>query len=228
MVNSPRRYSHLFHVVDWLPTLAQIVGVKPMDGLDGKGQLGGWQQEEDNNKPIRDHVHIGYAYAAWSTNQWYGPAIRNQQWKLIEGSSGGPDQYNKKPKGSDEPLPGGIEDDIESIHKTNTEAAGHQRQRQRQQQENESYLLFDLENDPNEQHNVASQFPAIVQSLVEKLKEYQKTYLPPQPEDPSCPFTGFVNTSMGPTWYVDNAYVISAVCIVVCSLNKIFSPVFVM
>lgn len=168
-----------------------------MDGLDGKGQLGGWQQD----KSIRDHVHIGYAYAAWSTNQWYGPAIRNQQWKLIEGSSGGPDQYNKTPKGSDEPLPGGIDEDIESIH-TITEAG-------QRQQENETYLLFDLENDPNEQHNVASQFPEIVQSLVEKLKEYQKTYLPPQPEDPNCPFTGFVNTSMGPTWYVDNAHIFS-------------------
>ncbi|CAJ1933670.1 unnamed protein product [Cylindrotheca closterium] len=192
-VHSMRHYSHLFHVVDWLPTLAQIVGVKPRDGLDGKGQLSGWQHDI----PIRDHVHIGYAFAAFSTKQWYGPAIRSQQWKLIQGSSGGPDENNLKPKGSDEPLPGGG-----SIDGGQSESASvNNNNNNNTSFENESnYLLFDLENDPNEQHNVASQFPEIVESLVDKLREYQKTYLPPQPEDPSCPFTGFVNTSMGPTW----------------------------
>jgi arylsulfatase A-like enzyme len=167
------RFPHLFHVVDWMPTLAEIVGAVPKNNnkIDGKSQLTGLKQ----NIATRDHVFVGYAYAAYSTNQWYGPAIRHGKWKLIQGTSAGPDEYDIEPHGSEQPLPGGAD--------------------------NSTYLLYDLALDGGEQHNVADRYPAIVHFLKSKLKEYQQSYVPPQPNnDKNCPFTGYVNTSIGPTW----------------------------
>jgi arylsulfatase A-like enzyme len=166
------RFPHLFHVVDWMPTLAEIVGAVPKNNkIDGKSQLTGLKQ----NIAIRDHVFVGYAYAGYSTNQWYGPAIRHGQWKLIQGTSAGPDEYDIAPHGSEQPLPGGAD--------------------------NSTYLLYDLALDGGERHNVADRYPAIVHFLKSKLKEYQQSYVPPQPNtDKNCPFMGYVNTSIGPTW----------------------------
>lgn len=174
-LSASSKFSHLFHVVDWMPTLADIIGAslttKTNITLDGKSQLAGLK----NDTAIRDHVFVGYAYAAYATNQWYGPAIRHGRWKMIQGASAGPDEYNISPNGSKQPLPGGAD--------------------------NCTYMLYDLELDAREQQNIADQHPAIVHFLKGKLKEYQKSFVPPQPDkDEECPFPGFVNTSIGPTW----------------------------
>ena len=54
-----------------------------------------------------------------------------------------------------------------------------------------------------EESNVAHQYPEVVQALRYKLATYQQSDVQPQAnDDSSCPFTGLVNTSVGPTWYV--------------------------
>ena len=63
------------------------------------------------------------------------------------------------------------------------------------------YMLFDLGVDPEEQFNVASDYPLMVDILQAKLQDYQKNYVPPIEEDATCPFTGIVNTTeFGPAW----------------------------
>jgi arylsulfatase A-like enzyme len=169
------RFPHLFHVVDWLPTLAELIGIVPnnLQNLDGKSQLDSLK----HGVATRQELFVGYAKAD-TTNQWYGPAVRYRNWKIVQGTSGGPDQFNNHPKGSDAPQPGGLV--------------------------NSPYLLFDLETDPLEETNVADQYPDVLQEMIYKLQEYQKSYVPPQAnDDSSCPFTGLVNTTVGPTWYVN-------------------------
>jgi hypothetical protein len=78
------------------------------------------------------------------------------------------------PKGTQHPIPGGLA--------------------------NSSYLLFDLESDPLEEVNLVDQYPDVLKDMMYKLQLYQQSFVPPQVNDDSnCPFTGLVNTSMGPT-----------------------------
>jgi hypothetical protein len=172
-----------------MPTLAEMVGVIPRANnipctvtntpnskgpLDGKSQ---WMSLRDN-VPVRKELFVGYTRND-QTDVWYGPAMRFENWKLVQGKSGGPDQYsNDSPGNPKEPQRGGIAD--------------------------ATYMLFDLETDPLEIHDLASVYPDVVEQLVNKLRDYQKTYTPPQPESseacPKCP--GPVETYLGPTWYV--------------------------
>jgi arylsulfatase A-like enzyme len=171
-----RRFPHLFHVVDWLPTLAEMIGVVPtsrtkLDDLDGKSHWGSLTGQTD--QPARNQLFVGYVRSDF-TDQWYGPAVRIGNWKLIQGPSGGPDADTLAPAGSSDPVPGGLV--------------------------NSTYLLFDLSKDPGEDNNIASLFPNTVQRLRYALEVYQQSYVTPQPnDDTGCPFTGLVNTSMGPT-----------------------------
>ncbi|KAL3907714.1 MAG: hypothetical protein SGARI_003400 [Bacillariaceae sp.] len=171
---APRRFPYLFHVVDWLPSLAEMVGIIPQapNPLDGKSQ---WLALRENIA-ARNEVFVGYTKND-ATNEWYGPAMRYRNWKLVQGSSGGPDQYSKKPSGNPKrPAEGGLE--------------------------NATYMLFDLETDREELVDLAPLYPSVVEELRYKLQEYQKAYVPPQPyttkDCPECP--GPVETFMGPTW----------------------------
>ena len=174
-VGMNRRFPHLFHVVDWLPTLAEVVGTIPKRNknidisLDGKSQLASFR---DFERPApRQELFVGYCL----TGQWFGPAVRYQNWKIIQGSSAGPDQYDRNPQGSRQQQPGGLA--------------------------NATYLLFDLETDPLELNDISDKYPLVLQEMVFKLRQYQETFVPQQPNnDPSCPFTGPVNTTVGPTW----------------------------
>ena len=101
------RYPHIFHAVDWLPTLAAIVGAspagKPLDGVNHVDALKG-----KSTIPPREEVFVGYAAYG---NKWYGPAIRYKIWKLIQGVSGGPETPNDNPSGPKSPAKGGISGD---------------------------------------------------------------------------------------------------------------------
>lgn len=168
-----KRFPHLFHVVDWLPTLAEMTRVVPrqFDELDGKSQWAILTGQTD--QPARNQLFVGYVQND-ATNQWYGPAVRVGNWKLIQGRSGGPDADTSDPPGTKDPVPGGFV--------------------------NSSYLLFDLSKDPGEDNDLASAYPETVERLRYALELYQQSYVAPQPnDDTGCPFTGLVNTSMGPT-----------------------------
>ena len=157
-ISSHKHYRNLFHAVDWLPTLAEIVGAKPEGKpLDGVSHLSSMQSDEQISP--RDEIYIGYVLLP-DHYIWYGPAVRYRNWKLIQGRTGGPESAEIIPEGSSVPPKGG--EDID-------------------------YLLFDLDNDPSETHNVALENPLIVQMLQNKLRHYQKSFVPPN-EDPSCIF----------------------------------------
>ena len=138
-----RRFQHLFHVVDWFPTLAELVGVVPqnVDELDGKSQL---ESLKNGDIATRQELYVGYCF----TGSWYGPAIRYQNWKIVQGTTAGPDQFDPNTKGSRHPQPGGLI--------------------------NSTYLLFDLETDPLEEINVAEQYPLVLETMIYKLQQYHK------------------------------------------------------
>lgn len=175
-------YPYLFHVVDWLPTIAAAVkeppNGKPLDGVNHLDALKSAQKKGDikSGKPPREEIFVGYVYVPYKGGWWYGPAVRYHNWKLIQGGTGGPESTSVIPEGSKHPMDGG-----------NTSV---------------TYSLYDLSKDPEEQHDVAKANPLVVQMLQSKLRMYQENYVPPQPtRDPSCPFPGLTNTSKyGPVW----------------------------
>jgi len=171
-----RHYSHIFHAVDWFPTLAKLTGAKPEGKpLDGVSHLDSLLSGPKDQKDLAPREEVFVGYAAYR-NQWYGPALRWQNWKLIQGTSGGPEDSEVIPPAHDQPASGGSVDD--------------------------SYLLFDIEQDPGETNDLAKQFPIVVQILQAKLREYQESYVPPmQDYDPDCGPFRIANTSeFGPTW----------------------------
>ena len=96
---------------------------------------------------------------------------------MLQGESGGPNSYLHNPSGSNDPIPGGVS--------------------------NSSYLLFALSQDPCEEVDLTHEYPAIVERLRYHLATYHESYLPPYPDDDSgCPFSGWTNSSIGPTLYV--------------------------
>jgi arylsulfatase B len=182
---SAQQYPHLFHAVDWLPTLAAIAGAspngKPLDGVNQwESLLPGPDTLSTSTTPPREEVFVGYAMF---NDTWYGPAIRWKQWKLLQGTSGGPEESShlnpdyKPPPGYSRPAMGGIS--------------------------NDTYQLFDISVDPGEQNDISNEYPQIVAILQSKLRDYQKTYVPPMEPDGSCgAFAGISHTDhYGPVWH---------------------------
>ena len=205
----PRRFRHLFHVVDWFPTLAEWVGVVPLNQtvLDGVSQaealaFGG------NGPPARTELFGGYAY--WkdeTTHSWWGPSIRHKNWKLVRGASGGPDANDPMPPGTGEIVPPGdninehavLPETTNSTTTTTTTAAVAITATTKSK-----YLLFDLKTDPLEETDLSAAYPEILEKMVYRLKLYRKSFVYPQINDDSgCPFPGLVNTTtVGPAWCV--------------------------
>lgn len=175
-VKTSGRFQHLFHVVDWFPTLAEWVGVVPANQtvLDGVSQA---EALSSGQQPARTEPFGGYAFSN-ELHWWYGPSIRHLNWKLVQGTSGGPDAQTPMPVGTRMFLPPG-----------SSKASG-------------EYLLFDLDRDPGEETDLSEAYPEILQKMVYRLKLYQKSFVYPQVNDDSlCPFPGLVNTTIvGPAW----------------------------
>ena len=104
--NSRRRiFRHLFHVVDWFPTLAEWVGVVPLNqtSLDGISQVDALSGNDGDNDdgfglPARTELFGGYAQCEDNypkSYSWWGPAIRHLNWKLVQGESAGPDAHTR-------------------------------------------------------------------------------------------------------------------------------------
>jgi len=167
------RFQHLFHVVDWFPTLAEWVGVLPLNHatMDGISQVDALQ----GNGPKRTGLFGGYCQCRGHPS-WWGPAIRHLNWKLIQGESGGPNAENKWPPGFQKIQPPG-------------------------QNATSKYLLFDLSKDPSETTDLSKEHPEVLKGMIAKLKLYNKSFVYPQINDDSkCPFPGLVNTTAGPAW----------------------------
>jgi arylsulfatase A-like enzyme len=173
-----KRFPHLFHVVDWFPTIAEWIDVVPVhqDELDGKSQAESLLQQ--GAPAARTELFIGFVEVKDDRNvkKWFGPSLRHLNWKVVQGDYAGPDEFNPTPVGTSNPMPGGLS--------------------------NSTYLLFDLDRDPYELVNVAGDYPGVLQDMIYKLTLYQQTYVAQQTNDGSdCPFGGFVQDPVvGPTW----------------------------
>jgi len=180
--------------VDWFPTLAEWVGVVPLNqtSLDGISQVDALSGNDGDNDdgfglPARTELFGGYAQCEDNypkSYSWWGPAIRHLNWKLVQGESAGPDAHTRWPTGGSRTIqPPGDSSSSSSSSK---------------------YLLFDLEKDPREENDLSELYPDILQKMIYKLKLYRKSFVYPQINDDSkCPFTGLVNTTTaGPAWYV--------------------------
>jgi arylsulfatase A-like enzyme len=195
----------IFHAVDWLPTLGEIAGGVQKDGpIDGVSQLNALRTKQ----PARKEVFVGYGF---DQRDWYGPAIRVNHWKLIEGS-GGPDalkqaerhygsmqQKRMKDKGR---RSGFFNEGMDyKIGKKNRDhrKKGFEYNHRQMPDEESFYLLFNLELDKEELHNVADLFPEIVKELVEKLEAYKREFVPEAAEKDACTFE-IAQTEMGATW----------------------------
>ena len=126
-------------------------------------------------------------YAFWkdhSTHAWWGPSLRHLNWKLVQGTSAGPDAKNPLPPGSKDISPPGDKFNDKFNNSTN------------------DYLLFDLDHDPGEENDLSTAYPEILQKMIYRLKLYRKYFVYPQVNDDSnCPFPGLVNTTtVGPAW----------------------------
>ena len=191
--SSSRRFQHLFHVVDWFPTLAEWVGVVPLNEtvLDGISQA---EALASGDSPARTELFGGYAF--WkdhSTHAWWGPSLRHLNWKLVQGASAGPDAKNPLPPGSKDISPPGEKFNNSTNNSTN------------------DYLLFDLDHDPGEENDLSTAYPEILQKMIYRLKLYRKYFVYPQVNDDSnCPFPGLVNTTtVGPAWCVSQSNIMS-------------------
>jgi arylsulfatase A-like enzyme len=73
-VGNNRTYSHLFHVVDWLPTMAAAAGVapngNPLDGVSHLEVLQKQQHLDVNIKPPREEIFVGYNFVPMEGGQW--------------------------------------------------------------------------------------------------------------------------------------------------------------
>jgi arylsulfatase B len=198
-----RRFRHLFHVVDWFPTIAEWINVIPRhpNRLDGVSQVGALSDSSyDGSLPARTELFGGYAQCLSDPSKnpsWWGPSLRHLNWKIVQGESGGPDANEMFPPGTKQiQLPGGDEDELYN-RKSNSNSNNKTK-----------YLLFDLEKDPSEENDISDLYPEVLTKMIYKLKLYRKSFVYPQINDDSqCPFTGLVNTTIaGPAWYVLGMY----------------------
>jgi len=197
-LDTHRRFRHLFHVVDWFPTVAEWVNVIPrlQTQLDGVSQVGALSDSSNDGLPARTELFGGYAQCLSDPSKnpiWWGPSLRHLNWKIVQGESGGPDANETLPPGTKQiQLPGG-DDESNRISSSNNNLTTINKTR---------YLLFDLEKDPSEENDISELYPEVLTKMIYKLKLYRKSFVYPQINDDSqCPFTGLVNTTIaGPAW----------------------------
>jgi arylsulfatase A-like enzyme len=114
----PHEIDESVHIIDWFPTLANIIGYKPKkeinwDGIDLSPQL-----FEDLALPARDLYWIWHP----RINRW---ALRYQDWKIVKYGRGEPAR--------------------------------------------DQWQLFNLDNDPEEKHDLAKQNPEVVSMMHQRF-----------------------------------------------------------
>lgn len=153
--------TNLFHAVDWLPTFAELLAVmpagKPLDGVSQLRSLRG-------GAPARSEIYYGVTDQQVGT---YGPAIRVGRWKLVEGRCG-------PPRTGGWHAPWYTQEHEVSDNSSLADKAV------------DGYQLFDLEADPEERNNVATDFADWVQELKERLEWYKAGGVPQVEDGETC------------------------------------------
>lgn len=152
-------YTGLMHAVDWMPTLLRAAGAEPNeDNFDGVDQ---WHHLVKNeNSSNRDEI-------VYNIDEVKGSAgIRVGHWKLLIGRQSkfddvytdatmafSPNHWKKKKLATQAPRAGFPTLD-------------------------DGYMLFNLENDPQEIADISEEFYYKVEELYKRLKTYEKTLVP--------------------------------------------------
>eukprot|EP00039_Didymoeca_costata_P006290 m.88955 g.88955 ORF g.88955 m.88955 type:complete len:535 (-) comp13198_c0_seq2:42-1646(-) len=180
------KYYGLMHACDWMPTIISAIGAPPLkpgetlplDGIDM------WDALTTNASSPRKVIYYGIS------QQNFGPAVRNPEgFKIIPGGSGG---------GKGEWSPQQLPNASWSYYGASPEIM--MPIREAQWQEGDDLLMFQVETDPGEHSPLdPSQNAAIVSSLQAIIAQYNKTKVPQQQNDPSCPKFAPINSPKG-TW----------------------------
>uniref|UniRef100_A0A3B3U948 Arylsulfatase B n=1 Tax=Poecilia latipinna TaxID=48699 RepID=A0A3B3U948_9TELE len=161
----------LIHVSDWLPTLVGLAGgstggTKPLDGFNV------WKTIRCCPSVHADALTLarGVAEDRWAKfgfNVSIHAAIRSSNWKLLTGYPG---QYSLSPVWFPRPGYNGSNSGVPKLGPL------------------KPIMLFDVEKDPEERNEVSAQFPDVVDYLLTRLQEHQKTALPINypDDDPQC------------------------------------------
>ena len=191
-------YKGLMHGADWLPTLSKVAGYNlsgtlPLDGVSPWNEI-----RSSGNLSPRTAVVLGNSTdkCSWEEGDprraiyegmpqaevlGCGFAIRDAQWKLIQGYGGSPDgtcnSTSSGPRCRNE-------SDVSPSRKECPEG----------------WSLFNVEEDPLELHEVSSEHPDVLKHMQGKMARILTSYH--QYEiDPSCPPHTWVHDShVGNTW----------------------------
>lgn len=193
-------YDQLMHGADWFPTLADIAGydLKGTLPLDGVSQWSGISSTSTLTPP-RTSVVLGNStnLCSWdegdprrsryvsagiiSTTAGCGFALRDGDWKIVQGYGGNPDDWcNTTSSGR------------VCLNTTTT--------RSRATECPKGWCLYNITNDPLEFHEVSKDFPDALTALQEKMRNVLESYVEYR-IDPSCPTAHFANDShVGKAW----------------------------
>ena len=176
LLTKPRRVSHeMIHVSDWFPTLVKLAGgdlkgTKPLDGFNV------W--ETINTGVPSPRTELLHNIDPVQTAPWYGKrgsrgyqwcpqaALRVGDWKLLTGCPGD-SRWN--------PLPNSSLNLNEENNLNN---------------DTKKLFLFNIAKDPEERHELSSQYPDKVKELLLRLEEYNSTAVPvrfPNPDPAANP-----------------------------------------
>ncbi|XP_024918410.1 arylsulfatase B [Cynoglossus semilaevis] len=174
----------LIHISDWLPTFVALAGgstntSKPLDGFNvwptiSYGVASPRLELLHNIDPLYTNGRLcpkrrnltlasGDSWSSFGFNVSIHAAIRSSNWKLLTGDPGC-DQWF--------PRPG-----------DNTSDSS-----QPTENPQKPVQLFDIINDPEERIDLSDEFPEVVNHLLSRLNQYQKTAVPVNfpPNDPRC------------------------------------------
>lgn len=189
LLKQPRTVSHeLIHISDWLPTLVGLAGgsthtTKLLDGFNvwntiSKGFASPRLELLHNIDPLyadsspcpgtRRQLALAkmVSRGSWANSTFnvsIHAAIRLSNWKLLTGFPGCDIWF---------PRPG------QSSSRSNRSRVDPLK----------AVMLFDIENDPQERNEVSAYFPKVVEYLLGRLNQYQKSALPVNypNNDPRC------------------------------------------
>ncbi|KAF3701777.1 Arylsulfatase B [Channa argus] len=189
LLKQPGTVSHeLIHISDWLPTLVDLAGgstngTKPLDGFNvwdtiSKGFASPRVELLHNIDPLYvdiapcletkhpstlTQVLSGGSWANSGFNVSIHAAIRSSNWKLLTGYPGCDKWFPRPGYNSSKSSPSEM-DPLKPV------------------------MLFDIEKDPEERLEVSAQFPAVVEYLLGRLQQYQKSAVPINfpDDDPRC------------------------------------------
>ncbi|XP_034458255.1 arylsulfatase B [Hippoglossus hippoglossus] len=189
LLNQPGTVSHeLIHISDWLPTLVGLAGripktPKPLDGFNvWKAISNGFASPRlellHNIDPLYNDIAPcpfsehqltlaemagGHLWAKSGFNVSIHAAIRSSNWKLLTGYPGCSVWFPRPGHNSSKSSPSKL-DPLKPV------------------------MLFNIDKDPEERVEVSAHFPAVVDYLISRLHQHQKSALPINfpDDDPKC------------------------------------------